>query len=293
MTLAHAAPPAARGAVLVLLAGVLFSFGGLIVRQIELAGDWQIVFYRSTGIAVGLLLVMALRDRRSVADTFRRAGLPGLAGGCAISVSMVTFILAINATSVANALFLLAASPFMAAVIAWLLLRESVTRATWLAMAAALAGIAVMVWHGLIAGTLYGNAMGLVTALGFAAFSVALRFGRESDMIPAVCVAGAISATVAAAVVLSRGAGFEIPAREVAICLFYGALIATGLSMVSRGARTVPAAALTLLSLTEVLLGPVWVWLGIGEVPDTLTLIGGAILLAAIAGQALASWRRT
>lgn len=292
MTLAQTAPPAARGAFLVLFAGVLFSFGGLIVRHIETAGDWQIVFYRSTGIAIGLLLVMALRNGRGVAEMFRRAGLPGLAGGCAISVSMVTFILAINEISVANTLFLLAASPFMAAVIAWLLLRETVAFATWIAMAAALAGIAVMVWHGLVAGTLYGNAMGLVTALGFASFSVALRFGRESDMIPAVCIAGAISATVAAAVVLSGGAGFAIPVGDVALCLFYGAIIATGLSMVSRGARTVPAAALTLLSLTEVLLGPLWVWLGIGEVPDTLTLIGGAILLAAIVGQALASWRR-
>lgn len=287
-----AVPSAARGAVLILLAGVGLSFGGLIVRHITEAGDWQIVFYRSATAAIGLLLLIALRDRGSVLRTFRNSGWPGLCAGLSIAVAMITFILSVNATSVANTLFVLAVAPFMAAVLGWLLLRERVDRATWIAMAVALAGVAIMVWHGVTGGSLYGNVMALLTALGFAGFTVALRFGRLTDMMPAVCLAGAISATAAAVVVTASGTGFAIPPAEIGLCALYGALIATGLGVYTVGGRTVSAAVLALLSLTEVLLGPVWVWLALDEVPHATTLIGGGVLLAAIVGQAVASLRR-
>jgi len=285
--LATPAQAYARGCSLVLMAGVWLSAGGLIVRQITVADDWQIVVYRSSGAAAALLLLLVLRDRSAVLVTFRRAGLPGLVAGLAMAVSMITFILAVNATSVANALFLLAVAPFLAALLGWLLLRERVSGVTWLAMAGALVGITIMVWHGITVGTLFGNAMGLLTALGFAVFTVALRAGRTADMLPAVCLAGLISAGVAAAAVTGSGAGFVIPFGEVALCLLYGALIAGALAIYTIGSRTVPTAELTLLSLTEVLLGPVWVWLGVGEVPDLMTIVGGAVLLAAIAGLAV------
>ena len=292
MSHATAAASPARGAVLILLAGVGLSFGGLIVRHIAVADDWQIVFYRSASVAVALLMLLVLRDRGAFAATFRRAGLPGLVGGSAIAVSMITFILSVNATTVANTLFLFAAAPIMAAALGWTLLRETVTRATWLAMAAALAGVAIMVWQGFAVGSPFGNLMGLVTALGFAVFTVALRFGRATDMMPAVCLAGVISAAVAAAVSFRSGAGLAIPQGEVALCVLYGALIAAGLAVYTVGGRAVAAAVLALLSLTEVLLGPVWVWLFLGEVPHPLTLVGGGVLLAAIAGQAVASMGR-
>jgi drug/metabolite transporter (DMT)-like permease len=282
----------AQGRALVLMAGVLFSAGGLIVRHIAVANDWQIVFYRSSGIVVGLFLFMAIRDRWAVFDTFRKTGLAGLCAAIAMTVSMTAFILAINATSVANAVFLLAAAPFMAAILGRLLLRESVNRTTWLAMAAALAGVTIMVWNGIAAGSLFGNAMGLLTALGFAAFTVALRFGRATDMLPSVCLAGAISAAIAAAVASGSGAGFVIPLGDFVLCAIYGATVAGGLSIYTLGSRSVPTAELTLLSLTEVLLGPLWVWLVLNETPRLATLVGGGVLLMAIAGQAAAGIAR-
>jgi drug/metabolite transporter (DMT)-like permease len=288
----EAAPSPARGATLILLAGVGLSFGGLIVRNITVADDWQIVFYRSTVSALGLLILIALRDRRDFWRAFHRSGWPGLCASLSISVALVTFILSVNATSVANTLFVLAAAPFMAAVLGWLLLRERVDRATWIAMSVALAGVAIMVWHGMTGGSLYGNAMALLTALGFAGFTVALRFGRQSDMMPTVCIAGGISAAVAAIVVMASGNGFGIPLAEIGLCALYGGLIAIGLTIFTVGGRAVAAAVLALLSLTEVLLGPVWVWLFLGEVPHVTTLIGGCVLLAAIVGQAAASLRR-
>lgn len=287
-----AAPSPDRGALLILLAGVGLSFGGLIVRNITVADDWQIVFYRSLTTALGLLVLIALRDRADTLRSFRRSGWPGFCASLSIAVALVTFVLSVNATSVANTLFVLAAAPFMAAVLGWLLLRERVGGTTWIAMAVALAGVAIMVWHGVTGGSLYGNAMALLTALGFAAFTVALRFGRQNDMMPTVCIAGGISAGVAALVVLASGAGFGIPLTEIALCALYGGLIAVGLSMFTIGGRAVAAAVLALLSLTEVMLGPVWVWLFLAEVPHATTLIGGALLFAAIVGQAAASLRQ-
>ena len=175
-------PSPALGATAILLAGVVLSFSGLIVRHIEAADDWQIVFYRSLVVAISLTLLMILRDRLKFILVVRRSGWAGLCAGLSIAVSMVTFVLAINATSVANTLFMLAAAPFLAAVLGWLLLRERLERATWVAMLLALGGVGAMVWHGVTGGSLFGNAMALLTALGFAGFSVALRFGRQTDM---------------------------------------------------------------------------------------------------------------
>ena len=274
-----------------MLAGIGLSFSGLIVRHIDVADDWQIVFYRSSVVAIALTLFMVLRDRSAVARVVRRSAWPGLCAGLSIAVSMVTFVLAINATSVANTLFMLAVAPFLAAILGWLLLRERVDRATWIAMLLALVGVGIMVWQGMTSGSLFGDAMALLTALGFAGFSVALRFGRDSDMLPAVCFAGFVSAAVAAFVLVSSGTGFGIPVNEYGLCLLFGAVVACGLATYAFGGRAVPAAVLALLSLTEVLLGPVWVWLFVDEVPHLMTLIGGSVLLFAIFGQSVAKMR--
>ena len=284
-------PSAARGALLILLSGLGLSFGGLIVRHITIADDWQIVFYRSTVVTLLLLLFIALRDRCAVLRTFRRCGWPGVCAGLSISVAMVTFILSVNATSVANPLFVLAVAPFLAAVLGWLLLRERVRRATWMAKIVALAGVTIMVWHGVTGGSLYGNLMALLTALGFAGFTVALRFGRQTDMMPAVCMAGAFSAIAGAVVVTLSGAGFTVSLADIGYSVLYGALIAIGLAVFTVGGRAVPAAVLALLSLTETLFGPVWVWLFLNEVPHATTLIGGAVLMSAIVWQAISSMR--
>jgi drug/metabolite transporter (DMT)-like permease len=289
-----AAPPLAyaRGCLLVLMAGAWLSLGGLIVRLIAQADDWQIVFFRSLSAAVGFFLLLALRDRGNTLRTFRLAGLPGLIAGAAMAVPMITFILAVNATSVANALFLLAVAPFLAAMFGWLLLREAIGRPTWLAMAAALCGITIMVWNGFTVGTLFGNVMGLLAALGFAVFAVALRFGRATDMLPAVVFACVFSMAAAAAVIAGGDGGFAIPWADFALCVLYGAIMAGALAVYTVGSRAVPSAELTLLSLTEVLLGPVWVWLILNEVPEPLTLVGGGVLMAAIVGLAIVNIAR-
>lgn len=277
----------AQGCALVLITALVMSTGGLIVRHID-AGDWQIVFYRSLAIFIGLAVFLIVRDRSLAYRTVRRTGVAGVLAGVGMAMAMIGFILAVNATSVANAVFLMAAAPFMAAGMGWLFLRERVAGATWIAMAVALAGVTTMVWHGLTGGSLFGTAMALVSALGFAGFSVALRGGREGDMVPSVAIGGGISLMVGGAVALASGAGLALPTGAIALTLFFGLMTAGSLALFTIGARSVPAAILALLSLIEVVLQPMWVWIVLDEVPHAVTMIGGAILLAAIAGQAAA-----
>ena len=288
----------ARGVALVAAAGAFWSLGGILVRWTEAASAWQIIFYRSLALVLTLLAIIAIRPRGRVHQAFGAAGWNGVAAGTCLAGGFVGFILALHHTTVANTLFVLGASPLFAALLGQWLLGEAVRPATWLSIALAAGGITVMVAGGLVLGTLTGNLFALAASMCFAIFSVLLRRGGESDMLPCVGYAGVISAAVAALVVagLQEFASpplFAIGARDLALCLAMGVLaLGLGLTCFTLGARHVPAAEMTLLSLTELVLGPLWVWLGVGEVPSRYTAFGGAIVLAALGYQALSGARR-
>lgn len=277
---------------LVLLAGVLWSFGGLIVRQLEVANEWQLLFYRSIMLAATLLAFLGMRHRGAVIATLRAAGTNGVIAGLFLSLAFISYVFSLTHTTVANTLFLLSSAPFMAAVLGWTLLGEEVGRAVWAAMIGALLGIVMMVGEGVAAGGLFGDLTGLGAAFGFAAFTVGLRRGRAVEMLPAACLAGIFGAVFTGAGAITFRYGLAIPVHDLLYCFTYGGVMGSGLVMYTIGSRYVPSAELTLLSLTEVVLGPIWVWLAIGETPSGMTLIGGAIVLTSIAGLALHSMRR-
>jgi len=282
-----------QGVVLVLMAGVFWSSMGIGVRLIEAANVWQILFYRSIALAVFLFAVISFRSGYKPLQTIGKAGLAGAIGGISLVVAFAGGIYAIQSTSVANAMFLFAAAPFMAAFLGWILLRENVRRATWMAMIVALIGIAIMVLDGISAGRLIGNLSAIGSALGFAVFTIALRWRKLEDMMPAVFMAGIFAIVIAATVIMTKDFSFRIPAGDVAIAFALGVFqVGLGLTIFTIGSKVVPAAELALLSMTEVLLGPFWVWLFLGETANLYTLIGGAVLMLAIAGNAMSGLRR-
>jgi drug/metabolite transporter (DMT)-like permease len=278
-----------RGVVMVMAAGALWSLGGLMVRSMEEAGAWQILFVRSAAVALTVLAVLLWRYGGGCLVEIRRAGWLAVLAGALLGAGFCGFIFALMHTTVANAVLMLSASPLLTAVLGWLLLGEAVRRATWLAMAVALIGVAVMVGGGIVAGAWFGNLMALMATAGFSGFAVALRRGRGGDMLPAVLWAGLLSAPVAALM----APDLSMTLRDVALSAFMGAgLITGGMMLFTAGSRTVPGAELALLALTEVVLGPLWVWLAYAEVPHALTLLGGALVLAAVVGRALSGTRR-
>jgi DME family drug/metabolite transporter len=162
-------------------------------------------------------------------------------------------------------------------------LGEAVSALTWFAIGLAILGVAVMVGGGIAGGTLIGNVAALLSALGFAVFSVVLRWRHLANMLPAILLGGLLAMAAGAIVSGLTGQTLLIPARDIAIAFGMGAVtLAGGLILYTIGSRTVPAAQATLISLVEVLLAPVWAWAFLGEITTTGTLIGGAVLLAAV-----------
>ncbi len=271
------------GAILIILAGVLWSTQGLIIRLLPDTGSWAILFWRSAGMLPVLALWIGLASRGSIMTEIRSVGWAGVLGGLGLVMAFSGAIYAFQATSVANAVLLFAASPLCAAILGRVLLGEDVSGLTWFAIALAALGILVMVGGGLAGGAMDGNIAALVSALGFAIFTVTLRWGRLANMLPAVALGGFFSMIAGTVALAILGNAVLIPLPEIAISALMGAVTLTGgMLLYTIGSKVVPAAQATLLSLVEVLLAPLWVWLLLDETVSRGTLIGGAVLLAAV-----------
>ncbi|MCR9126984.1 MAG: DMT family transporter [Rhodobacteraceae bacterium] len=281
------------GVLFVFAAGVLWSTVGLGIRLIEDAVVWQILLYRSISLSLFLYLLIRVRSGESPFAQIRRIGLPAIIAGLSLVAAYSGGIHAIQNTSVANAMLLFATAPFMAAVLGWIVLKEPVRVATWIAIAVAIGGIGIMVADKSGGVALKGSLAALGSALGFAVFTVALRWGRTGEMLPAVFLSGIFAIAITLAICLGLGLSVVLSPADSGIAMGMGVFqVGAGLILYTLGSRSLPAAELALLSLAEVLLGPLWVWLFLGETATANTLIGGAVLLAAIAGNALSGKRR-
>ncbi len=281
-----------NGAILVMTAAAIWSLMGLIIRQIEVANTWQVLLWRSIGAAMVLGLWVTLRSGGRPWATIRATGRAGAMGGMALVAAFAGAIYAIQNTTVANAVFLFSASPFLAAILGWLTLREPVRLTTWGAMALAGVGMFVMVRSDLAVGAMGGNLAALASALGFAAFTVALRHGHLSDTMPVSLLGCIFSAFIAALVLGFTGQGLVPPPQDIAFAMGMGIVIlAAGMVLYTLGSRALPAAEATLLSLVEVLLAPLWVWLFLRETVSPATLAGGVIVLVAVVLNAYAGNR--
>jgi len=272
------------GMILMVVSSVLISFGGLIMRNMEQADTWQINFYRALALLSSIALILAIQHRRSTLATIRKIGRSGLLGGALLAVAGITFLQALTHTTVANTLFTLSAIPFITAALARIFLKESLQRATLLTMLLAAVGIFAMVAEGIGLGSGYGNAMALVTAVCFAGFAVIVRHNRHIDMLPTMLVSAALIALVALAV---RFDDLGITLKDLLLCLLWGGVL-SGLAnwMFIVASRHLVAAEVTLFMLLEFSLGPVWVWLFVGEEPTRWTVAGGLLVIAAVAFRA-------
>lgn len=281
------------GVVFVFAAGVLWSTVGLGIRMIEDAVVWQILLYRSISMTLFLYVVIRVRSGESPFAQTRRTGFPAVIAGLSLVAAYSGAIYAIQNTSVANAMLLFATSPFMTAVLGRIVLGERVRTATWIAIAVAIGGITIMVADKSGSVVLKGSLAALGSAFGFAVFTVTLRWGRAGEMLPSVFLSSVFAIVVTVGICLFSGLSLALSLYDGAISMCMGVFqVGAGLILYTLGSRSLPAAELALLSLAEVLLGPFWVWLFLGETATFNTLIGGAVLLAAIAGNAVSGKRR-
>ena len=281
------------GVFLVLAAGACWSMIGLGIRYIEATTVWQILLYRSLALAPFLFIVITNRSSGQPFQVIRTAGLPGIIGAVALVVAFAGGISAIQLTSVAAAMFLFASAPFMTAVLGIAVLRESVRQATWICMGVAVVGVTILVANGVTLGDWAGIAAAMASAFGFSVFTIALRWKKKGDMMPPVFLAGVFTIIAASIICATTRLSFVLSVNDTVICLGLGVFqVGTGLVLYTLGSRIVPAGELALLSMSEVVLGPFWVWLFLAETISLSTLVGGGILLAALAGNAISGLRR-
>ncbi|MDX1576489.1 MAG: DMT family transporter [Kiloniellales bacterium] len=270
---------------LMVVSSVLISFGGLIMRNMEQADTWQINFYRALAIIVAVGLILAAQHGRRTFASIRKIGRAGLWGGALLAVAGIAILQALAHTTVANTLFTLSAIPFITAALARIFLKETLQRATLLTMMLAAVGIFVMVSEGVGQGSGYGNAMALVCALGFAGFAVIVRHNRRIDMLPTMLVSAGIIALVSLAV---RWDDLGLTVKDLLLCLLWGGVLSGFANwMFIVASRHLVAAEVTLFMLLEFSLGPVWVWLFVGEEPTRWTILGGLLVIGAVALRAL------
>jgi drug/metabolite transporter (DMT)-like permease len=273
----HAASRRREGQILVALAALAWSSAGVLQRRLDLDAATQIAG-RAVFAALALALFVAVTERGHVVRATRSVGWAGVAFAVCLALASGSFIAALNHTSVARVLFIQAISPVLASLLAWIALKEPIDKRTAIALATAMGGVALMLGAP-GAGNLEGDALALVMATAFAVALVISRHRKDVSMAPATF----LSQLILIAVFWPFAALGEVPRSDIPELAAMGAgQIGLGLALLTMGARLIPAAQVALITLLEVVLGPLWVWLAYDEKPEPATLAGGAIVIVAI-----------
>ena len=267
------------GVGLVIIGGFFLSTSGILLRNLESATGWQVLFYRGIAFSLTLFVLLLLHYRGGTVRAFRAIGRPGLWAALVLGLGSICYIFAILLTTVANAVFIIGAAPLATAAVAWVVLGERTPRFGVVAMLVSLAGIGLMFADGLLQGRWLGNVAALAVVASFVTFLLIIRHRRGVDMLPATCLSGLVMATVAAFFVES----LQLSRQDLLISITMGCLqFGVGFWCFTVATRYIMASEVALFALTESILGPIWVWIGVGERPSLLTLCGSAIVLVCV-----------
>ena len=273
---------------LVFMSGLLWSFGAVTVRYMINGHDYvfQYLFYRGISIALILIVYLLLREGLSFYKNFLNIGISGVLGGLFLGTAFTGFIFSITMTTAAVTLFMLAAMPFIAAIVGYFVLGEVLRRSTLISMVIAFIGVCIMIINDSLSGSALGALIGFISATGFALYTVTIRWKPETPKFTTVVLAGIFCATFSFIVLGFSFKSFNsMPNINSYLSLLHGVIVASGLILYSLGAKYLPSAELALLSLMEVVGGVLWVWIpffGINEVPSLTVIIGGVIITFAV-----------
>lgn len=274
------------GIAYMLLSALAASSSGILVRLVEDASAWQILSWRSLAFATMFVIILLCRYGAHLPRAFRVIGWAGFAGALCLGLTYIAYLTSIFMTSVSAAVIIFTLSPFFAGILSALFLKERPDSGTWFWMAIALGGVIIIMVNDPAQGVdllrpKLGMVMALAAAIGYAVAIVMLRGGRDHDMRPTFVVAGAVAFGIS-----SGFAGtLAIPPSDTLIGITLG-FVSLGLQylFLERAARHLRADELALLALVEVFIAPLWVWIGVGEVPSLSTVVGGCVVIAAVVG---------
>jgi len=272
---------------IVLIAGLFWSFGPLVIRYVDQPElfPWQYLFARGLIIFIILNFYLYLNEGTSFVKNYLRIGLSGMVGSVGLASAMMSFIWSITHTSVAITLLCLAAMPLITALLGFIFLKEKISINTWISIVIAAIGIYIMAMNDQKIDNTTGLVFGLTSAFGFSIFSISLRWRKKTPQFTTVSLAGLICALFSFYIIIQSNSSLFSSSKNEMLFSLHGTLVCIGLILYSIGSKHLPAAELTLLSLTEVIGGIFWVWLplfGINEVPSTNTIIGGFLIFISL-----------
>ena len=267
------------GPLLIFFGALSLSFGGLIVKSFEGATLWQILFWRSLFFSLTVLTFLIITYKSKVLKSFHDSGLPGFIGGLILSIGFCGYVFAMYNTTVANTNFIISLQILFLAIFGFFFLKEKINLITLISIILAMSGVLLMVGNSLSPGELSGNLAAFTMPITFAVLIMIVRKFPSVDMVPAQFVAGVSSCLIG----LSLSPTIMISAHDIFLGFLAGFFqIGFGFIFITIGARTTPSAMVGIIMLSESVLGPIWAFLFVSEIPSLYGLIGGAIILFAV-----------
>ncbi|MBA1338529.1 MAG: Permease of the drug/metabolite transporter (DMT) superfamily [Pelagibacterales bacterium] len=280
------------GSILVLIGAICLSFGGIIVKSFEGASLWQILFWRQFFFIIIVALYLLFTYKKNFFNTFYKSGIPGLIAGIFLGAGFASYVFAMYHTTVANTLFIITTETIFLAFFGYIFLKEKISFITFISILLGMFGVLMIVGSSLSTQTsaqFLGNIVAFIMPISFAVLIVIVRKYPSIDMIPAQFTAGVCAAII----------GYLV-AEKLSVShhdLFLGFLAGTfqigfGFILITIGSKTTPAAVVGIMMLTEAVLGPIWAWLFINEIPPIIVIVGGAIIIFAILFEFLFSKKK-
>ncbi len=267
------------GPLLIFFGALSLSFGGLIVKSFEGATLWQILFWRSLFFSLTVLTFLIITYKSKVLKSFYDSGLPGFIGGFILSIGFCGYVFAMYNTTVANTNFIISLQILFLAIFGFFFLKEKINLITLISIILAMSGVLLMVGNSLSPGELSGNLAAFTMPITFAVLIMIVRKFPSVDMVPAQFVAGISSCLIG----LSLSPTIMISPHDIFLGFLAGFFqIGFGFIFITIGARTTPSAMVGIIMLSESVLGPIWAFLFVNEIPSLYGLIGGAIILFAV-----------
>ena len=264
---------------------IAISFNGLVLRNIDLADDWTIIFYRAFSFSFSIFLYLIFKYKDAVFKKITQIKIYGLLGGGVLSVSNICFILSMTSTTVANTVFTISLIPFLTAFFSFLILKEKLTKITIYTMLSSFVGVLIMFYGVLLIGALWGNILAFFAAICFSIFTIILRLNKNIDMLPCLLISGIIAMVLS--LIQTKGS-LQISSNDFFLCFILGGVLSGFVNCCFVFAtRHLIAAEVTLFFFLEISLSPFWVWLFLNEITTFNTLIGGIIILISILLRAI------
>ena len=270
---------------LMTIGSVAISFNGLVLRNIETADDWTIIFYRALSFSITIFIYLFFIHKKRIFKKIIQIGISGLIGGFVLGISNVCFILSMTTTSVANTVFTISLIPFITALFSLLILKEKLAQITVYTMIAAFFGVLMMFYGSLKIGELWGNMLALITAISFSIYTIIIRSNKNIDMLPCLLISGIMAMGLTS---FQNVGSLQISTHDFFLCFLLGGVLSGFVNCCFVFAtRHLIAAEVTLFFFIEIALSPFWVWLFLNEIISPNTLIGGIIILISILIRAL------